>query len=220
MKKRTWLLVLLGTAAALDLAHFLNFAFGWPSWFLRFLFDLDREGTIQCWFSNLLWLLCAQAAYDCGILERRKAPRVSWHALAVVFLLCSVDEVASIHEHLGYLIFRFLNSFERLQYFHHSHWPVVMSPLLLLGAFAIYRLFWICFDNDPRAGKLAAIGFAVAFVGAVVLDAAIKMDAHTPPLALNLEVIVEESLEMAGVILMGLGLREHRAYLRAAAGRE
>lgn len=63
------------------------------------LFNLDAECNIPTWFSSALMLVSAILLFAIGGRDRTVALR--WHALGVIFVLMSMDEVAQLHERLG-----------------------------------------------------------------------------------------------------------------------
>ncbi|HTL48338.1 MAG TPA: hypothetical protein VL688_09815 [Verrucomicrobiae bacterium] len=220
MTKWKWFWPLVGFAFALVAADAVNAALGWPSWLLKFLFDLERESTIQTWFSSILWFACAEACYGCASIEKRNPARNSWLFLAAVFAFCSLDEVVSLHEHIGHSLFRMATSEETFRSFPHSSWVIGLAPVLLAGAAAVYKVFGTCFKESPRAGRAVICGFTILLLGAVGMEFIFARDARSSPFINGLEPVLEEFLEMFGVILMLWGLRARRAFVNDAVHRD
>ena len=63
-------------------------------------FDVVTEGNIPSWFSGTLLFISAALAGIIAADARRRGDRYRWHwlALAVLFVLFSLDEVAYLHE--------------------------------------------------------------------------------------------------------------------------
>ena len=85
-----------------------NFALGayeHPAYELLRTFNLDAEGTSAVWYSSLKLFLAAALAAGCWALARREGRSAfGWLMVALIFLGLSVDESASLHEHLADLI--------------------------------------------------------------------------------------------------------------------
>ena len=169
-------------------------------WLLRQLFDVDEEDALPTWFSTILLLLVSAILWYCARLERAGADRwaVYWYILSVGFLLMSIDEVAGIHETLNTVI--------------ESHWAVGGGILaLVIGLCFVPFLLGL-----PRRTALLFVVAGVAYIaGAVGIELLGQpMDADT--LEYNLLTLVEEGLEMFGVILFLYGLLDHVQRLGAS----
>ncbi len=84
-------LVLLACHAALAIIHYRVEEL---PWLLRQLFDLDEENNLPTWYSGFLLLVVSVFLWLCGRRKRADADPWfgQWYALAVGFLLLSVDE--------------------------------------------------------------------------------------------------------------------------------
>ncbi len=162
-------------------------------WLLRQLFDVDEEDTLPTWFSTILLLIVSAILWYCARLERAGADRwaVYWYILSVGFLLMSIDEVAGIHETLNTVI--------------ESHWAVGGGILaLVIGLCFVPFLLGL----PRRTALLFVVAGVVYIAGAVGIEILGQpMDADT--LEYNLLTLVEEGLEMFGVILFLYGLLDH-----------
>jgi hypothetical protein len=228
MTKSSWRLFLLGVTVFFGIVHYFNAVLGWPSWLMRFFFDLGRENTLPAWFSSILWFLCSQACYDCSVLEKRNPERLYWRCLAAVFLFCSADEAASLHEHIGHSLFRWGTSDEIFLMFphsgwnasQHSIWVIGLAPLLLAGCYFVYKFFAVCCKDSPAAAREVKAGFTILLLGAVVMEFLVARDGRATDMMMEWENIVEECLEMTGVIFLFLGLREQRGIVRSRTSRD
>jgi len=66
-------------------------------------FNLDAEMNVPTWFASFLFLMPRFCWSGSGRPRKNGAAAARarrWHSLALVFLLCSIDEVAAIHEML------------------------------------------------------------------------------------------------------------------------
>ena len=183
-------LILLACHGALTIYHY---RIEELPWLLRQLFDVDEEDALPTWFSTILLLIVSAILWYCAQLERAGADRwaVYWYVLSVGFLLMSIDEVAGIHETINTVI--------------ESHWAVGGGILaLMIGLCFVPFLLGL-----PRRTALLFVVAGVAYIaGAVGIEILGQpMDADT--LEYNLLTLVEEGLEMFGVILFLYGLLDH-----------
>jgi hypothetical protein len=179
-------LALLACHAALAIYHYrveeLN-------WLLRQLFDVDQENNLPTWFSTFLLLVASALLWLCARRKRAAGERWSghWRALAVGFLLMSVDEVAGVHESINSVIV--------------MTWAIpgaVMAALIGL-AFIPFLL------SLPRRTALlfgvAGGGYLAGAVGIEIVGNAMVGQRLRDTLQYNLTTLAEESLEMLGLVL-------------------
>jgi hypothetical protein len=102
------LLVLTGLHIFLSMAPYET-----HNWLAR-AFDLDEECNVPSWFAAVAWFSAGLSAVLAYIAERQvklKAPgRAVWLLIGLVFLIASVDEVVSLHEHTGVIAKRHFES--------------------------------------------------------------------------------------------------------------
>lgn len=74
------------------------------------LFDVGEERSIPTWFESILFLLCSILLAVVTVAKRQRGDRFSlhWGVLSIIFLLLSLDEVATIHEMIGAISERLL----------------------------------------------------------------------------------------------------------------
>src|SRR5215210_7304660 len=67
------------------------------------IFDVGEERSIPTWFESIQFLLCSILLAVIAVAKKRRSDRYSlhWGVLSIIFLLLSLDEVASIHEAIG-----------------------------------------------------------------------------------------------------------------------
>jgi hypothetical protein len=154
--------------------------------------DMNGEANAVAWLSSALLLgiglLAGVAAY-----LNRGADRVRWVIIAGFFALLSLDETASLHELAGELASRVAE----VQWLPSLYlWVIVVAPFA--AAFAVWMIRWIWGEFGPGSTEARMALVAVALWLAVPL-----LEAADPslggPRAL---IVVEESLEIAGEILM------------------
>jgi hypothetical protein len=67
------------------------------------LFDVGDERSIPTWFESVLFLLCSMLLGVVAVAKKQRSDRFSlhWGVLSIIFVLLSLDEVATIHEVIG-----------------------------------------------------------------------------------------------------------------------
>lgn len=165
------------------------------------LFDLDQESSIPTWFSSLLLAGAAGVSY---VISRqpgcRGAAARGWLALALVFVGMSIDEVAMLHETFGPSMAQSLGFKPQGMLF--SPWvvPGLAVAALVAGMFArfVFRL-------PRRVRRLALVSAAIYLAGAIgcemIFSSMLASGMPGTSWPVRLEIIVEESMEMAGVAL-------------------
>ncbi len=161
--------------------------------------DLSEERNLPTYFSTLLLLSAALLTATIGRLVTRDggADGRSWYALAVVLAGLSYDEFAGIHEKIGEPLDEIFIESRILWY----GWLlpgigfVVVVGLAFLGF--IRRL-------DPRTRKgflTAGAVFVGGALGVEVIEAWVAWDTgYDHPASISV-ITVEETMEMAGMIL-------------------
>ena len=195
---RTTLLVLSTVAAGLALLNLTPLIDRYT--FAR-LFDLNAEATLATWFSATLLLgiaaLAGLGASDARLAGEDRTHRRTWVVISLVFVLLAADETASLHELVGEKASRFLDIAALPSLY---VWVIVVAPVALLVAVWMARWFARTLGTRTRSGRrvLLALGLWVLVPALEALDPSLD-----GPQTL---VVLEESLEMAGEILMISGL--------------
>jgi hypothetical protein len=202
------------TALSLTAAHaVLQFA-RFTAWFdipsLRRFFDLDAEANLPTWWSSVTLAFCALLF---AVLSRRERGG-RWSALAGAFALLSADESAGAHEAIA------------LEFFRHGwhdathHYALWALPVSLLAAFAAWMAPWLRGLDPWMRGRLVLAG--VIYVGGALgieAPAQVYGSHHGKSSALYvLLVTLEESMEMAGVIVLAHALLTRLGGLRISGG--
>jgi hypothetical protein len=163
------------------------------------LFDLWEEGNIPTLFSTLLLLFNAVLFFAVSHLEQsQRNPSGAWRLLAFVFCFLGVDEFAQLHEKIGAAL-----SFLHLSGPLYFVWVVPYSlATLVVGCLVIPMLYRL--DARTRWWLLLA--------GAVYVTAALGFEGLEGmrrtargldrDLGMDLLVAAEETLEMAGQVIL------------------
>lgn len=164
------------------------------------LVDLDYEGNLPTLFSVLLFELNSVLLYLIYrfVRDQKQSNGAYWFGLAIIFLYLGIDEGSRLHEELGDFTENFIDA-EGFLYF---PW-VVPYAIALLVAVAIYFRFYLTLE---RPLQIRLFFCAVLFLGGAVgieMFSAREADlSGTSSLAYSVLYTIEESLEMAGLILL------------------
>ncbi len=198
-------LTLLGAAgqvAKYVLGH--DFALGFVP-----LFDVSLDSAVPTWYASTSLLLCALLlALHAGLSRSaRDGHAAHWAGLAVLFLVLSVDETATIHETMGGALgYALVGDPGGL-----LHYAWVVPGMMFAAAVGLaYHRFLFRVPVDVRTGMvLAGVIFLGGAIGAEMLNARYAALAGTDNLRQQLGTVIEEGLEMAGVALFARTLALH-----------
>lgn len=205
---------LIGSAAFLVIAgaavELIRFNTGHDSLYgLSRLFDLGQEANIPTFFSALLLLAASSLLTIIAAAKRQSGAEFAkhWVVLAVGFFFLALDESAQIHELLIRPMRDLLGRYsEGIFYF---AWVVPGIGIVAILAFAFFR-FWRSLDRATMiyfaVGGLLYIG---GTVGIEMVDGLVAAKHGKDNLLYNMLVVVEEGMEMSGVIVFITGLLHH-----------
>lgn len=177
------------------------------SWFFIF----DNEQNVPTFFSALLLLIASSILAIITTIERRRnaSQVVYWAFLSIGFLLMGFDELFCLHERLMKPMNRLLGS-DNLGFFHFSWVIPAMFLIAVLAGF--YTKFVFSLHSKTRFTFLTA---GIIYIGGCIgfeLVGGKCAELHgVLSLSYNISAIVEELMEMAGVILFIYGLLEYVA---------
>jgi len=204
--------ILIVITSILILVNIINDLLGQPSWQITSLIYVGFEANITTWFSSILLLIAAIYAYKCFLASRRnQSEQKIWQFLSLGLLGMSCDEVATIHERLGNTLNKYYFQFDAIK---KSSWVIILGPaiLLILLLFALKMRKYL--KNSAKAKRLLITGILAYVGGAFILEATINLLNHdTLEWLWKIEIILEESFEMFGVILIIMGLMEHHKFI-------
>lgn len=204
------LIVLLFVAdCVLALIPVLDYAAGHPFQRLSNLFNLDTESTIPTWYSSMQWF-CAGVLFGLFAVHAWRTSMRGALSIALLALACvtfSIDEVAEIHERLGFAADALMSHGSRAgtALWSTGLWPFVIGiPAIAAMAIAVRGTRHIFLARAPGALVLVIVGFIVMFTGAL----AVELVANLLPMGAPhggmflAQVEVEEFLEMVGVTII------------------
>ena len=208
--RRVPLLIALLFAAdlALALIAVVDFAASHPWPRLSNLFNLDAEQTIPTWYSSMQWF-CAGAMFASFAIpawQRRMRGALCIAALAATCVVFSIDEIAEIHERLGFAADALMSGGTRngTALWSTGLWPFLIGvPAIAAIAIVVRGTRHVFLARAPRALVLLIVGFIVMFSGALgveLISNFVSADKHSA--AFLAQVVVEETMEMLGVTLI------------------
>lgn len=164
-------------------------------------FNLDAEMNVPTWFSSALLALCGLLTLRVAARENAPGWRRKWRFLAGAFFICSIDEIAAMHEMLVDPVRSLLHTRGLL----HFAWVV---PGILLVAFLAVFLAPLFLRLPPSVKRTFFFAAAVFLGGAIGLEMAggAYVAVHGPDhFAYSLLAHIEELLELLGPILFVKG---------------
>lgn len=178
-----------------------------------FLFHADFERNLPTLFSVLLLLRAGWLSWAAAALPRLAATRdrLTWQGLALIFGFLAADEALSIHEALIPPMRRWLaGSALGDSTFLTFAWILPYGLLVLLLAAGL--LGWLL-RLPARSRRWLLLSAALYLTGALVLEAVggwwIGGDLARRDLGYDLWVSAEEFLEMAGLLVFAVGVRQY-----------
>lgn len=163
---------------------------------------MGREKSLPTWYSSFALLFCSVLL---GIIAKYKQRMEDsfarqWAILAVVFLLLSIDEIATIHE-LATIPTREALGASGLLYF---AWVIPAGIFVILFGMFFFRFLQ---HLEPQSRNLFLISAFVFLSGAIVIEmvAASLYEGYkaglSPVLAYEKVTELEEFFEMGGIVL-------------------
>ena len=171
------------------------------------MFDLDEESNIPTCFSTFLILFCSVLTGVIAIFKRQhRAPYAGrWTALAWILLYLAVDEASAIHELLSLPAQQMFDARGPLYY----AWVVPGAAFVLLFAVAFGKFVLHLPARTRRLFATAAIIFLVAALGIEMLGGWQNSLHGRNNITYRLIAMVEEALEMAGMLLFAYALLDY-----------
>ncbi|MBA2669606.1 MAG: hypothetical protein H0U67_04465 [Gemmatimonadetes bacterium] len=194
------------------LAHFAHYALRYDNLFgFRGLFDVGSDISIPTWYSSFALLISAILLGLIATVKTRNAERYAkhWAALAIIFLLMSVDEVAGFHERSGQLLSRFVETTGVLYY----SWVILGIAFVIVFVIA-YLGFLV--HLPPRTRNLFIVAGAVFVGGALGVEMYNSRYEYLYGMDLHYQTTttIEEFLEKIGIVIFIYALLSYmRKYL-------
>jgi len=199
---------LTGGIFLLSLANIINDLTGRPFYSITKMIYFSWESTIPTWYSSMLFAIGAFLAYQC-FLKAKNAGVINYYAFllfALLLITMSCDEVAQFHETFGSTLGRNIFGIDVKQ----GEGIAVSTAWAWGGGLVVISIFVACFLYVvrpillvPAAAKLLPAGLVLIVFGGVVLEASTNfLKGDGMQWMLDLEVIVEETFELLGAMLI------------------
>ncbi len=174
------------------------------------LFDMGVEANLPTFFSAFQLLIASLLLAVIGLVRRQAGDSraAQWLLLALIFLLLALDESAGIHE-LSVRPFRDFAPWLATGIF---YWAWVL-PAMVLVAWVAWRFAGFVFNYLPQDTRRHTVLGAALFVGGAVgveMPEARYVEQHgMDNFVYGMFVLVEEVLEMAGVLVFLTGVMKY-----------
>jgi hypothetical protein len=170
------------------------------------LFNLNLEANIPSWFSSFLMLISAFYLWIIYNSKNRESLyKKHWLYLSLIFLFLSLDEISSIHEIMNNPTRRLLHSSGIF------YWSWLIPALFLLSFGAIYFIKFL-YTLPKRTRNLflfSAVVFITGAVGFEMIGGWLYSHNLAETMLYNIEVWIEESLELIGLLIFIYSLRDY-----------
>jgi hypothetical protein len=163
------------------------------------LFDGDAEQSFTNWVSTmLLAVLGVCLLWVSSIAQDLKK---SWQVLGILVLAISCDEVAGVHERTG-ILYRTLKSMGiQLNDMFYFGWTLPVLVVLPVAAILFYRFVSALPSRHRQRLSLSAIVYLTGAVGMELWESRVAAASSTDQALFHWITLVEEFLEMTGVLL-------------------
>ena len=212
-----WFAILLAGIIGLAVANIFNDLIGRPFWPVTRWINLGMEGNIPTWYSSLLLMVAAVFAFMCyqSLVRDKRESAFAWLVLPFFLTALSCDETARIHEQVGKLLVSRVAP-ELAEHWKHSAWPLILGPFAILFVILLALNLRKHLLGNRQAATLLLSGTALFFASAILIESTINYLSHDRTQWLwDIEIIVEETGEMVGAWLAGLGLFRHWRFLKS-----
>lgn len=173
------------------------------------LFDVNTELNVPTWYSSAMLLLCSLLLAVIAVARHQERRRyvAHWRGLAIIFLLLSIDEVASLHERTIPRLRAALNATGFL----YSTWVVLGAAFVLCVLLLYLRFLGHLPQKTRRLFLLAGSVYVGGAIGVELLHG-YWLDFYGKDMVYDLIASVEEMLEMLGIVTFIYALL---SYIRA-----
>jgi hypothetical protein len=172
------------------------------------LVALDAELSLPAWFSAMLMAAAAALCFVASRFAQARDPanRRGWLALSLIFVYLSFDEAASIHERVSWEVQAAFN----LRGVFYFAWVLVAAPLIVLLVVLLHRFLLRLPSPVGLRVFLAGVVFVVGALGCEMIASAL-VERGVGGFWYWTEVIAEEGLEMAGLVLFVAAILDYLA---------
>lgn len=164
-----------------------------------YLFDMGAECNVPTYFSTVILLIAAFLLSIIAVFKKRRGDSYAFHwiILVIIFLYLSVDEASAIHE----LLSRTTQKIFSRRWFPRYAWVICGGGLVIVFALS-YCGFLLHLPAKSRLlFSIAGVLYVGGAIGMEVVEGHYTRLHGTKNLPYNIIVTIEETLEMAGIIL-------------------
>jgi hypothetical protein len=179
------------------------------------MFDVDVEGSIYTWFSELLLAWAGVLLFQIGQ-EEIGAPRWTqfyWYALGAVFFLLSADEAVGLHERMINPVRNALHTGGALTF----AWVIPYGAACVLGLLAIIPFLRALPRRTFVWFMTAAVTYVVGALGMEMVGGMYYQPTGPENPIYRAAATLEEALEGLGALMFLNALLSYRRALRSAA---
>ena len=190
---------------AMLLFYLVNQAVGAPFEFPTHLVDLNGEANLPTWYS-VIQLACVAALAGLFAVRNVRPVRIgSWSLLLLplFFLALSVDELAQIHEWVGFKSDALLPGHDRLNtiFPYTGIWMLLFGIPFVAGFFGIIFMLRRYLNTVPGVLPKFLLGFAIFAIGATLIEILSNYVIYGS-FWYYMEATCEEGCEMLGVTII------------------
>lgn len=164
------------------------------------VFDMDTEYNVPAYFSTVIILFAAFLLNTIATFKKKNGESyaIHWRILAIIFVYLSMDEMIGIHELSSRPAHKFFGGGWLLYYY---GWVIPGSILVIIFAILYFRFL---LHLPPKSKLLFSIAGVLYVGGAIGME---LVSNHYDTLygvenfTYHMIVTIEETLEMAGIIL-------------------
>ncbi len=188
----------------------LEFPFPASKWFYE-LFSLDAELNIPAWYSALSLLFCSVLLKAITAIKTKDRHFFYWKTLSFIFFYLSLDEAFSFHE---ILIIPSVRESLHLNPIFFQTW--VIPGAILLGVFIFkYFKFWLHLPHKTRyLFLISAVFYVSGALGMEMVGGLLRVDFGRRSLVTLTGIVLEESLEMTGIVIFIYALLAYLSSLK------
>ncbi len=161
------------------------------------MFDMGAEQNIPTLFSSMLFVLAALLLACIAVAHKREGDAYfQWALLVVVFGFLAIDEAASIHEMVGYLVF-----YSNIPVFIDPAWVVPYGLVMIVGGIIYYPFLKNLPERFRKLFMLAGGVFVLGALGFEIIFGKLYKLYHADHVSIVIFATVEELLEFGGLII-------------------
>ncbi|GIU70314.1 MAG: hypothetical protein KatS3mg002_1550 [Candidatus Woesearchaeota archaeon] len=160
------------------------------------LFNMNLEANIPSWYSGFLMIIISGFSFLIYKLDSAETKKY-FFIISVMFLFMSMDEIASVHEILNNPVRNSLNPGGLL------YWAWIIPGMIAVVLFALYflRLLFLLDEKLRMLFLLSGFIYLLGAIGFEMIGGWLYSHSLGDSMLYVFEVVIEESLEMFGMLL-------------------